>query len=319
MTGRVWAVLAVVVASALAACNGGEGTVDAGPAPSVTTSAPTSTSTPPATGPSGPAATSAPRPATTTVSVYLTRGESLENVSRTVPRVPRVGAEAVKALLRGPTARETAAGLGTAIPDGTRFLGLTIDGGTAKVDLSREFESGGGTLGLTLRLAQVVCTLDQFDSVTGVRFALEGKLVSVFSGNGIVLDRPVTCQSYRQYLRGGRTPVHKDGIPQVTASPTRGTVGTRVHIEGAGFTDRMWREGGDDLWLVGDGGDGCSLYAQGQHSVRIGSDGLLTGHFVVPARGGCRQEGREADVRPGRYSIAYRCTPCFIGAFDVTG
>ncbi|HEX2064159.1 MAG TPA: hypothetical protein VHE80_07030, partial [Acidimicrobiales bacterium] len=129
----------------------------------------------------------------------------------------------------------------------------------------------------------------------------------------------VTCHSYRQYLRGGPRPVYKDGIPQVTASPTRGAVGTRVRIEGAGFTDQMWRQGGDDLWLVGDGGDGCFLYADAQHNVRIGSDGLLTGDFVVPAGGGCRQEEREAAVRPGSYSIAYRCTPCFIGEFEVTG
>ena len=318
MRARLWAVMAVA-ASALAACNGGGGTVDAGPAPSVTTSAPTSTSAPPVSNPSGPSPTSAPRPATSTVSVYLTRGESLQKVSRTVPSVPRVGAEAVKTLLQGPTTREAAAGLGTAIPDGTRFRGLTIDGGTAKVDLSREFESGGGTLGLTLRLAQVVCTLDQFESVTGVRFALEGKLISVFSGNGIVLDRPVTCQSYRQYLGGGRAPVYKDGIPQVTATPSRGPVGTRVRIEGAGFTDQMWRAEGDDLWLAGDGGDGCSLYADAQHNVRIGSDGLLTGELVVPASGGCRQEGREAPVRPGRYQIVYQCTPCVIGEFEVTG
>ena len=83
----------------------------------------------------------------------------------------------------------------------TRFLGLSINAeGTARVDLSRDFESGGGSLGLTLRLAQVTCTLDDFPTVKGVRFALAGELVSVFSGNGIVLDKPVTCDSYRQYL-----------------------------------------------------------------------------------------------------------------------
>ena len=218
MTRPVWAVL-LAAGSVLAACDTGGRTVDAGPAPAVTTSAPTPTSTLPVAGPSGSARSSNPRPATTTVSVYLTRGERLEKVSRTVARVPRVGAEAVKALLGGPTAREAAAGLGTAVPEGTRFLGLTIEGGTAEVDLSREFESGGGTLGLTLRLAQVVCTVDQFDSVNGVRFALEGKLISVFSGNGIVLDRPVSCQSYRQYLGGGRGPVSTSGTPPVTGSP----------------------------------------------------------------------------------------------------
>ncbi len=53
---------------------------------------------------------------------------------------------------------------------------------------------------MTLRLAQVTCTLNQFPTIKGVRFALAGELVSVFSGDGIVIDRPVTCDSYRQVL-----------------------------------------------------------------------------------------------------------------------
>jgi hypothetical protein len=133
--------------------------------------------------------------------VWLVRGEGLQVVSRTVPNVSRIGAEAVKALLAGPTPAEANAGITTAVPAGTRFLDLAIGGdGIAKVDLSRDFESGGGSLGMTLRLAQVTCTVGQFPTVKGVRFALNGEVVSVFSGDGIVLDKPVTCESYRQVL-----------------------------------------------------------------------------------------------------------------------
>jgi len=139
---------------------------------------------------------------TTDVVLWFVRGETLETVTRAVPRVPGIGAEAVKALLAGPTTTEARAGFTSAVPGETRFLGLAIDaGGIAKVDLSRDFESGGGSLGLTLRLAQVTCTVNQFPTVKGVRFALAGQLVSVFSGNGIVLDEPVTCDSYRE-VRG---------------------------------------------------------------------------------------------------------------------
>ncbi len=53
---------------------------------------------------------------------------------------------------------------------------------------------------VTMRLAQVTCTVDQFPTVKGVRFALAGELVSVFAGDGIVLDKPVTCASYRDVL-----------------------------------------------------------------------------------------------------------------------
>jgi spore germination protein GerM len=188
---RVLVVLAVLAIVATAC--GNDGAVDAGPVPgrpetTVTTETPATT----------PATTAA---GTTQVAVWLARAEKLEPVTRSVPSVPRIGAEAVKALLAGPTAAETRNGFTTAVPKDTRFLDLTIDGaGIAKVDLSRDFESGGGTLGLTLRLAQVTCTVGQFPTVKGVRFALNGELVSVFSGNGIVLDKPVTCDSYRDLL-----------------------------------------------------------------------------------------------------------------------
>jgi spore germination protein GerM len=185
--------LVAVLAVVATAC-GGDGAIDAGPVPGRPDTTVTTTETPATT----PATTAA---GTTQVSVWLARGEKLEPVTRSVPSVPRIGAEAVKALLAGPTATETRNGFTTAVPKETRFLDLVIDaGGIAKVDLSRDFESGGGTLGLTLRLAQVACTVGQFPTVKGVRFALNGELVNVFSGNGIVIDRPVTCDSYREVL-----------------------------------------------------------------------------------------------------------------------
>jgi hypothetical protein len=193
-----------VAALAATACGDG-GAHDAGPVPSrpapSTTAAPTATTGPsqgttPGTAGGSSATTDG---ATTNVSVWLVRGETLETVTRAVPKVPRVGAEAVKALLAGPTAAEANRGLATAIPRETRFGGLEIVDGVARVDLSRDFEAGGGSLGVTLRLAQVTCTVGQFPTVKGVRFLVAGQLVSVFSGDGIVVDKPVTCDSYRQF------------------------------------------------------------------------------------------------------------------------
>ena len=203
---RMFAMVAVL--GIVATACGSDGATDAGPVPgrpetTVTTTTETSATTP--------ATTAA---GTTQLSVWLARGEKLEPVTRTVPSVPRIGAEAVKALLAGPTAAETRDGFSTAVPKETRFLDLTIDAaGIAKVDLSRDFESGGGTLGLTMRLAQVTCTVGQFPTVKGVRFALNGELVSVFSGNGIVIDKPVTCDSYREVLaQPGSAPAAFSGI-----------------------------------------------------------------------------------------------------------
>ncbi|MGH9265556.1 MAG: GerMN domain-containing protein [Acidimicrobiales bacterium] len=177
------------------ACGDGRAT-DAGPVPerpSTTVAPDVGATTVPTTAPSG--------SGTTEVTVWFAKGEVIEPVTRDVPRVPRIGAEAVKALLAGPTPAESRSGFTTAVPRETRFRDLVIDGsGIATVDLSRDFESGGGTLSMTTRLAQVTCTVDQFPTVNGVRFALGGEVVNVFSGDGIVLDKPVTCDSYRQVV-----------------------------------------------------------------------------------------------------------------------
>jgi hypothetical protein len=143
---------------------------------------------------------------TTTVSVYFTRGESVEPVARVVPQVPRIGSAAVEQLLAGPTDAEADADYGTHIPDGTRLRDLAIVDGVAVVDLSSEFDAGASTFGLSLRLAQVACTLDAFVTVDGVRFAIDGQVVDVFDGGGQVTDQPVTCADYTETGADGLTP-----------------------------------------------------------------------------------------------------------------
>jgi hypothetical protein len=108
-----------------------------------------------------------------------------------VPETPAVGAGAVRALLEGPSDEERTAGLTTAIPSGTELLDLEIDGGVATVDLSEEFASGGGSLSIQARVAQVVYTLTQFPTVRSVAFSLEGEPVEALGGEGLVLSEPV--------------------------------------------------------------------------------------------------------------------------------
>jgi germination protein M len=127
----------------------------------------------------------------TVLSVFFIRDEKIATVHRTVPKTQQVAAAAMAELLAGPTAEDEAAGMNTTIPEGTEYLGTTIDQGVATVDLSSEFESGGGSFSMSARLAQVVYTLTQFPTVDFVTFTLDGEPVDVFGGEGIVLDRPV--------------------------------------------------------------------------------------------------------------------------------
>ncbi len=179
-------VLAAVLAFVATACSSG-GPGDGGSATTPSSSATVS-------------ATSTPTPTMTTFEVWFGYGEWLFVTERTEPSSPRVGAAAVAALLAGPSAAERTAGVGTSIPEGTALLGLSIEGGIATVDLSGTFGSGGGSLSMFSRLAQLTYTLTQFPTVHGVNLELDGKPVTVFGGEGIILDQPMTRRSYRDRL-----------------------------------------------------------------------------------------------------------------------
>ena len=66
-------------------------------------------------------------PAPASLEVWFARGEKLVSVRRTHEATPRVATAAIEALLEGPTPAEDASGIHSAIPDGTRLLGISID------------------------------------------------------------------------------------------------------------------------------------------------------------------------------------------------
>jgi len=126
------------------------------------------------------------------VNVYFVQGNGYATpVATAVSSSPSVAANATLALIAGPTAAQKSEGLGSSVPVDTELLGLTIDDGIARVDLSLEFEAGGGSFSMSSRLAQVVYTLTEFSTVDAVEFWLEGAPVTVFSDEGLVLDGPV--------------------------------------------------------------------------------------------------------------------------------
>jgi hypothetical protein len=158
----------------------------------------------PTLGPTSPptsAATPTPAP-TTVVRIYLFADEHLVAVQREIPYTLAVGRAALEQTILGPNQAETSATprLFTSIPDGTRLLGLEIKDGLATINLSREFESGGGSLSMFTRLAQIVYALTQFPTVDRVALELDGQPVTVFSGEGIVIDKPQVRADYESFL-----------------------------------------------------------------------------------------------------------------------
>ena len=176
------------------AASGGPVVPDLTPGPAVS---PGTSGSP--SGPVSPIPSSQPSssPATTIVRAYFVLGGApgstgLVPVLRAVPQTAAVATAAMNALLAGPTADESGPRTMTsAVPTGSRLLGLSIRNGVATVDLSTEFDSGGGSASTRYRLAQAVYTLTQFPTVTSVLFQVEGRTVTVFGSEGIVLDGPV--------------------------------------------------------------------------------------------------------------------------------
>lgn len=130
---------------------------------------------------------------------FVKEGISAKSVIRAVD-MPDVAANAIRELIAGPTAEEQDTELSTSVPPDTLLLGLTIRDGIATIDLSREFEAGGGSMNILSRLAQVVYTLTQFPTVDEVVFHLDGEPVRVFSGEGVVLEDPVSRADYLTIL-----------------------------------------------------------------------------------------------------------------------
>ena len=139
-------------------------------------------------------------PTSVSLEVWFLKGEQLVRQTRSHEATPLVATAAMKALLAGPSPAELAAGLGTSVPAGTKLLGIAIKKGVATVDLTSQYQSGGGSLSMKARLAQVVYTLTQFPTVRAVLFHLDGEPVNVFSGEGIVLDHPVGRADYEDLL-----------------------------------------------------------------------------------------------------------------------
>ncbi len=145
-------------------------------------------------------------------------------------RVAREGAGevtaamAVEMLLLGLTFTETGHGLWTEIPSGIRAHSVVVDGaGIATIDLPAEFGTGGGTTAMLGRLAQLVASVLEVPGTEGVRLAIDGTVVDVFSSEGILLDDPMTADSIRAFL-----------APVTVASPAWGaTVSVPFQVVGS--------------------------------------------------------------------------------------
>lgn len=130
------------------------------------------------------------------------RGQQIEMVPVTLSRSPQrsesaVLTEALNYLFEHPQLDQ----LGSTIPVGTRLLTLQIKPDGIRLNLSKEFTQGGGSVSMTYRVAQVLYTATSLDPQAKVYLSVEGQLLDEdhpLGGEGLLLQQPLTRQSFVQ-------------------------------------------------------------------------------------------------------------------------
>ena len=101
---------------------------------------------------------------------------------------------AVQQLLAGPTNYEKSKGIYSEIPQNTFLISIEAQSDRYIVNLSKEFEMGGGSDSLYKRLYQLIKTVNK-NSDLPVYLDINGKQVNVVGGEGLSLKQPLNGAS----------------------------------------------------------------------------------------------------------------------------
>lgn len=86
----------------------------------------------------------------------------------------------------------------TGIPQGTKLRSLKVKTDSIYVDLTKPFTTGGGSLSMTGRLAQILYTATSLDPKAKLYLSVEGKPLTVLGGEGLIVEQPLTRSQFEQ-------------------------------------------------------------------------------------------------------------------------
>lgn len=127
---------------------------------------------------------------------FIAHNTNGEEVYRAVKReyLPEYGSKlkyAVKMLINGPSEKEKTLGVYSEIPAGTKIISITESPSRVVINLTSDFERGGGTDSLYKRLFQLIKTV-KINSNLPLYLQLDGKQVEVIGGEGIMINQPLS-------------------------------------------------------------------------------------------------------------------------------
>lgn len=130
-----------------------------------------------------------------TVKIFiLDKSGNLRSVNRTCEGENSCFEYAIKELISAPTKWEKSKGFTSEIPQNTKILSIRESSGSVLIDLSSEFESGGGAESTYIRVMQIIKTA-RANTNAPTYLYINGKQANVIGGEGIMVKQPLTEKS----------------------------------------------------------------------------------------------------------------------------
>ncbi|MBE7710603.1 MAG: hypothetical protein E7Z92_00535 [Cyanobacteria bacterium SIG31] len=102
---------------------------------------------------------------------------------------------AIKELIAGPTKWEKSKGFTSEIPQGTKVLSIRESSNSIMIDLSSNFEAGGGAESTYMKVKQIIKTANSNTKIPTYLY-INGKQANVIGGEGIMIKQPLNERSF---------------------------------------------------------------------------------------------------------------------------